>query len=134
VKTIGSLTLNLAALTTCSSPIELNLQIEPIPGIQINVLVAPSDQFGVETVDHQSIGSLENDSKEQQSPTGHNTMTSQESDVIETLQVRDLEISALVLTFLALSSHLSLSSSESHQSHSSNSNESFGRKESESDQ
>lgn len=41
VKQIGCIGLNLAALVSCTTPIDLNLQIEPIPGIQISLIVLP---------------------------------------------------------------------------------------------
>lgn len=49
MKQVGSISLNLAALVSCTTSIELNLQIEPIPGIQIAVVVLPqssSSPFG----------------------------------------------------------------------------------------
>ena len=41
IKQIGSIRLNLAALVNCITPINLHLQIEPIPGIQIFIVVLP---------------------------------------------------------------------------------------------
>jgi hypothetical protein len=101
---MGSVTLNLARLATCSSPIELHLQIEPIPGIEISLLITPSDQSGFDDLDQQSIdNTIQIDSsiieqQQQQSFTRENSVnTIQEKDLLEIQQAHDLEITMLVI-------------------------------------
>jgi hypothetical protein len=104
IKTIGSLTLNFAALASCTSPLELCLQLEPIPGIQINLLVAPQNILGLDSDDLSTDGSLLTETKDPQQDSAGNEPSDEETrtppqhfeDFIETLRIRDLEISSLV--------------------------------------
>lgn len=86
IKTIGSLSLNLAAIATSTSPIELHLQIEPVPGIEIKLQVIPPN-FG--NFDQFSAESIAPDSKEVSDECP-------EIDYIEVIKDKDHEIASLV--------------------------------------
>jgi hypothetical protein len=78
----------------------LRLHLEPVPGIQINLLVAPQSVFGVDSDDLSTDGSLQTETKDPQDsgnePEQENAEVTQQQDFVETLRIRDLEISSLV--------------------------------------